>query len=171
MKKKLKPIIGFILISILVFLGYSITKKINYKSKVNERIKVIPHFSFNSINDSSFNNSNLKINNFKLFIYYNSECDYCQSEVIQINNKIDDFKNTQLIFVSFETKDSIKSFATKHNLLNKENIVFLQDSKFEFEKIFDVKNIPFTLLYSKKNQLIQKFKGAVKIEDILKQIN
>tara|TARA_R110002033_G_C3890885_1_gene238822 strand:- start:2378 stop:2893 length:516 start_codon:yes stop_codon:yes gene_type:complete len=170
MKKYLKPLIGIILVSVLVFLGYNILKKINHKKEVAERIKTIPKFSFLKLNNSNFSNKKLTKNTYKLFVYFNSECDYCQSEATQINANLALFKDTQFVFVSYEPIADIKQFAKTYNLLNKENAIFLQDKEMIFEELFDAKSIPFMLLYSKDNQLIEKYKGAAKIENILKHI-
>jgi len=170
MKKYLKPIIGIVLISVLVFLGYNITKKISYKNKVAERIKSIPEFSFLTLNNQVFKENGLTKSSYKLFVYFNSECDYCQSEANQISENIAQFKDTQLIFISFEPIQGIKNFAKTYNLLDKGNVLFLHDKKSEFSEIFDAKSIPFMLLYSKENQLIKKFKGATKISNIIKHL-
>lgn len=170
MKKYLKPIIGIVLISVLIFLGYNITKKIKFKKEVAERIKTIPEFSFLTLNNETFSKKELTKNIYKLFVYFNSDCDYCQSEATQISENLIQFKNTQLVFVSFEPIGGIKQFAKTYNLLDKENIIFLQDKEMQFEELFDAKSIPFMLLYSKDNQLIKKYKGATKIDNILKHI-
>ncbi len=170
MKKYLKLLIGVILISVLVFLGYNISKKISYKKEVAERIKTIPEFSFLTLNNIPFSEKELTKNNYKLFVYFNSECDFCQSEASQISKDLAQFKNTQLIFVSFEPIEGIKQFAITYNLLNKKNVIFLQDKEMIFEELFDAKSIPFMLFYSKDNKLIEKYKGATKIENILKHI-
>lgn len=166
----MKPLIGAILISVLVFLGYNISKKISYKKEVAERIKTIPEFSFLTLDNETFSEKELSKNSYKLFMYFNSECDYCQSEATQISKKVTLFKDTQLIFVSFEPVEGIKEFAETYNLLDIDNIIFLQDKKMVFEELFDAKSIPFMLLYSKDNLLIKKYKGATKIDNILKHI-
>ena len=170
MKKYLKPLIGIFLVSVLVFLGYNITKKISYKKEVAERIKTIPKFSFLTLNNQTFTEKELSKNTYKLFVYFNSECDYCHSEASQISENLNQFKKTQLVFVSFEPLESIQKFANTYHLSNKENVIFLQDLHVKFSKTFDANTIPFMLLYGKNKQLIQKYKGATKIENILKHI-
>lgn len=171
MKKKLKITIVAVIIGVVGYLGYNIIKKINYKTEVAARIKSIPAFTFLTLENKDFSENNLSKRNYKLFVYFNSECEYCQSEATQISENIEQFKNTQLIFVSFEPLANIKKFASDFNLLDKENVIFLEDKKLEFAKIFDAKSIPFMLLYSKENQLIQKFKGTTKIDKIIKHFN
>jgi thiol-disulfide isomerase/thioredoxin len=167
MKKKIKIIIGIVLISSIGYLGFSIGKKLNHKKEVAERIQTIPVFSFKTLNGESFTQNDINTNLPKLFVYFNSECDFCHAEAKQIQEHLEQLKKVQLLFVSFEEPESIKKFAEKYDLLNKSNVLFLEDSTLLFAELFDAKSIPFMLLYSKENELIQKFKGATKIEKII----
>jgi len=167
MKKYLKLTIAIVLISIIGYLGYSITAKLNYKKEVAERIQNIPAFSFKTLAGNLFTNTNLDSNKPKLFVYFNSECEFCQAEAKGIQKHLDSLKNIQLLFISFETADKIEAFAKNYKLLNKENIVFLEDKNMAFAPLFDAKGIPFMLLYGKDNKLIQKFRGVTKVEKII----
>ncbi len=170
MKKKLKIIIAIILITIIGFLGYSISTKINHKNEVAERIQTIPKFLFKTLSGEQFNQNDVNAILPKLFIYFNSDCDFCHAEAKQIQEQLEKLKKVQIVFISFENVKGIKAFAEKYNFTNKENIIFLEDKKLEFSEIFDANSIPFMLLYSKDNQLIKKFKGATKIENILSRL-
>ena len=102
-----------------------------------------------------------------VLVYFNSNCDYCQSEATKIEEHLEDFKEVQFVFVSFEKQDSIIAFAKEYKLYNKENIVFLEDKKGAFSQIFDINSIPYIVLYDANKNFMQKFKGATKIDDIL----
>ncbi|WP_435264297.1 peroxiredoxin family protein [Tenacibaculum sp. nBUS_03] len=105
-----------------------------------------------------------------VFVYFNSDCDYCQSEATKIQQRIADFKHMQLIFVSFERKEGIKKFAKEYKLDNQENVIFLEDVKGEFSKLFDVNSIPYIVVYDVNQGLLKKFKGATKVDAILELI-
>ncbi len=170
MKKQIKIIFTIVLISIISYLGYSIVNKINKKKETAEHIQTIPKFSFRTINGEVFTQKNISKSGAKLFIYFNSNCDFCKNEAKQIHKELDQLKDVQLLFVSFEKAENIKIFANKYSLLDQQNVFFLEDEKLIFAEIFDVQSIPFMLLYSKDNQLIKKFKGAVKIENVIKYL-
>lgn len=167
MKKKIKFLILFFLLSILVFLGYKITSKLSHKQKVEECTKVVPNFSFNTTKDIIYTQKDLP-NKPVVFVYFNSDCDFCKSEATKIEKHLIDFKDTQLVFVSFEEKETIEKFATAYKLNNKENVLFLEDKKGVFSKLFDVNSIPYIVIYNKDKELLKKFKGATKIDAILK---
>jgi len=169
MKIKKYLIIMFV-IGIIGFLAYSITVNINHKKEVATRIKTIPKFSFNNMNKQIFSNKNTSNTKPKLFVYFNTDCEFCQAEATDIDNHLDKLNNVQILFISYENLIKIKTFAKNYKLINKTNIVFLQDKNYEFGPLFGAKGIPFMLLYSKNNQLIQKFKGTTKVTNILKAL-
>jgi peroxiredoxin len=170
MKRKLKLFFGIILLSVIGFLGYIIVNKLNHKKEVQERIKTMPNFFFYTLNGEVFSRKNMPEKP-SIFVYFNSDCDYCQLEAIKIEERLYDFGNVQLIFVSFEGKDVIQKFAKNYKLDNKKNVLFLEDSKGEFSKIFDVNSIPYTVVYGANGKLLKKFKGITKVDKILQVLN
>lgn len=169
MKKKTKFFIVLLLVCIVSFLGYKITNKLNYKQKVEERTKVIPDFSFYTIQDEAYTKNDLPHKPI-IFVYFNSDCDFCKSEATEIQSRLIDFKNVQLVFVSFEEKETIKKFAQEYKLGNEKNVLFLEDKKGVFSELFDVNSIPYIVVYNKDEKLLKKFKGATKIDKILELI-
>lgn len=166
-KKKVRLVLGILLLNIVALLSYKIITKLNYKNEVTERTKVIPSFSFFDLKGKKFTNKNLK-NKSIVFIYFNSDCDYCHSKASKIKEKLQKFNNVQLVFISFEEKKRILKFARQYKLDNRENIVFLEDRMGEFSKLFDVNSIPYIVIYDSNGKLLKKFKGITKINDILK---
>lgn len=169
-----KPLKIFLPLTVLILLSFLITKiifRINHKNEVTKNIKKIPEFSFKDINGVLFNNHNLKKNTPTIFLYFNTECEFCNTEVEIIKKNIEQFKNTQLIFISFESPLKIKKFAENYQLLNHDNIHFIYDKQVVFSKTFDVKAFPTIVIYNNQQQLLEKIKGQVKIDHILKKIN
>lgn len=170
MKKFLKIFLPILFFSILSYFGFQIFKKIQYKKEVAENIKALPNFEYQNINGGFFTNANLLEKTSKLFVYYNSDCDFCNEEAKMIKENILKFKNNQIIFISFEEINKIKQFAKKHQLDSYDNISFLCDSKITFATTFDVKSMPCLVLYDKKNNLIEKIKGQTKAETLIKKL-
>ena len=169
MKKILKIVIPVLIIILLVFMSYKVVSKINHKKQVAENIKKMPAFSYFTLNNEIFTNENLKKGKPTLFIYFNSECDFCNHEAEMVHRNIEQLKNIQVVFISYENLEKIKSFAAKFKLLHHDNIHFLSDSKITFATAFDVKSMPCLVLYDKENNLIEKIKGQVKIEMVLEK--
>jgi peroxiredoxin len=170
MKKILKIVIPLLVLSLLAFMGYKVVSKINYKKQVAKNIKKMPAFSYLTLDNKIFRNENLEKGKPTLFIYFNSECDFCNHEAEMVQQNIEQLKDIQVVFISYEPVEKIKQFATKFNLLHHANISFLSDSKITFATTFDVKSMPCLVLYNKENNLIEKIKGQVKIETVLEKL-
>ena len=170
MKKYLKIILPILFIGLFGFLIFQITSKINHKKEVAENIKFIPKFNFQNINGGSFTHQNIIKNTPTLFIYFNTECEFCNQEAEMIHQNIEKFSAFQLIFISFEKPELIKSFAVKHKLYNYDKVNFLSDTKVSFAPTFDVKSLPCLVLYDKDQHLIEKIKGQIKPEVLIKKL-
>uniref|UniRef100_UPI004049C2BF peroxiredoxin family protein n=1 Tax=Flavobacterium sp. TaxID=239 RepID=UPI004049C2BF len=170
MKKILRIFIPIIIISLLAFMGYKVVNKISHKNQVAENIKQIPSFSYLTLENKPFTDNYFSVNKPVLFIYFNSECDFCNHEAEMVQENIENLKDIQVVFVSYEPLEKIQLFAAKFNLLNHANIHFLSDSNATFSSTFDVNALPCLVLYDKDRNLIEKIKGQVKMETILNKI-
>lgn len=171
MKKYLKIVIPIVFIVVLGYLGFQIFSKIQYKNEVAEHIKTIPFFNYENVNGKSFTREDLKLGAPTLFIYFNTECEFCIEETIMIYENIAKFANCQLVFISFEKKEIIKDFAKINKLDTYDNVHFLCDNQVTFATTFDVKSLPCLVLYDKNNNLIEKIKGQTKAETLIKKLN
>jgi len=171
MKKIIKTVFLITFSGILLFLGSQIVSKIKHKNEITQNIKSIPKFSYHDINGVVFNNKNLKETTSTIFIYFNTECNFCDEEAKMIKENINQFKNVQFVFVSSEKPEVIKKFAQQHQLLAYDTVYFLCDSNNTFAATFDVNALPCLVLYDKNNTLIEKIKGQTKVETLIKKIN
>lgn len=170
MQKHLKIIIPFLFVGLFGSLIFQITSKIKHKKEVAENIKTIPKFNFKNLNGGRFTNKNLIKNTPTLFVYFDSECEFCNEEAEMIKENIEKFSPIQLIFVSIENPVKIKEFAIHHKLINNDKINFLSDTKVSFAPTFDVKSLPCLVLYDKDQHLIEKIKGQIKPELLIEKL-
>ncbi|MCR4032992.1 MULTISPECIES: peroxiredoxin family protein [Flavobacterium] len=170
MRKSLKSIVILLFAIIFLLLGYQIISKISYKKEVTEKINAIPLFCYKNINGKDFTNDNLKKSTPVIFIYFNTECGFCNEEAEMISQNINKFKDFQIVFISLEEIELIKKFAVFHKLNNYDNLYFLRDSKATFATTFDVNALPCIVLYNKNQKLIEKIKGQTKPEFLLKKL-
>jgi peroxiredoxin len=170
MKKYIKISIVLLLIGIFGYFGYLVISKINHKKEVAENIKSIPNFEYLELAGAVFTEKNLKSNTPTLFVYFNSECEFCNEEANMIKENIEQLKDVQIIFISFQSQEEITAFATRHQLLNYGNITFLRDSKVTFATTFDIKSLPCLVLYDKNKNLIEKIKGQTKVEKLVDKL-
>ena len=168
---KKKNIVIVIIVSLLSYLGYNIITKVKEKNKITKQLQTLPKFKLKTLENVSFSNSDLKQNTSTIFIYFNSDCDFCHHEAKSISQNLKKFKNVQFVFVSFEETEAIKKFSELQKLNNQQNIIFLEDKKGEFSTQFDANSIPYILIYNQNNELIKKHKGQLNANGILRVLN
>ena len=141
MKKQLKIIIPIIFIGVFAYFGFQIYSKIQHKKQVAEYIKTMPKFEYQNTKGGVFTQNNLKNSLPTLFIYFNSDCEFCNEEATMVQQNIAMFQDIQVVFVSFETSSKIMSFAKQHKLYTYDNIYFVADTQLTFATTFDVKSL------------------------------
>ncbi len=159
------------IISLLSFIGYSVIAKAKEINKIAKQIQTMPKFELQTLESILFTNSNLKSNLSTIFIYFNSECDFCHYEAESISQNLNSFENVQFIFVSSEQTGAIKKFANLYKFDNQENIIFLGDKKGDFATIFNANYIPYILIYNQNNKLIKKHKGQLNANGMLRVLH
>lgn len=167
MKKTLKILISVLVIAILVALVYSVVTEIYHKEEIDKRLQTMPAFSFKTLKNKSFTNIHLKNNTPTVFIYFNSECGFCQYEVAEIKKNIESLRDIQFLFVSEEKPELIEKFLLKNKLEGCNNITFLYDREFGFTTVFDTMTIPTIVIYDKNKKLVKKVKGQVKANKLI----
>tara|TARA_R110000796_G_scaffold88850_6_gene192057 strand:- start:130306 stop:130830 length:525 start_codon:yes stop_codon:yes gene_type:complete len=156
--------------SVLAYFSYHIVAKSKEKNKIASKLETISNFEFRTLNDLPFTNSNLKTKTPTIFIYFNSECDFCQHEAESIRKNLESFKIAQILFVSIEPIEIIKVFSRHYKLSQQPNITFLHDNANTFVTQFDATSIPYLLIYDKNQELIKKHKGQLNANGILKAL-
>ncbi|MEM9389001.1 MAG: hypothetical protein AAGA02_00930 [Bacteroidota bacterium] len=143
----------------LVWMVYYSVKKINSNSKIDLAQNQLSRL-FSSL-DLAIEN----VNDPAIIVYFNSECEHCQSEIKSIVKKINSFESHQLFFISHEPQTQALEFLKNYNL--EENYIISNP-----EKVMNAFSggVPQTLIYS--NGLLKKhFKGEVSVEAVLNAIN
>ncbi|MBA4746742.1 MAG: redoxin domain-containing protein [Muricauda sp.] len=170
-RKRLKTLVFSILLTLFIFIGNKVVDKILQKQKFEKSISTIPDFNFKTVNGTSFTKKNLKSGTSTVFLYFNSECDFCQHEAKSIADDHHLIKNVQLVFISTEPMEQIINFSKVYALDKKASVIFVQDEAKRFTKIFQPSSIPFNLIYDKEQKLLKTQKGQLTVQGLLKIIN
>jgi ahpC/TSA family len=166
-----KKVIIVVVVLFLVVMGVQVLKKLQHKEQVQQALAILPEFSFCTLEGASFTNAQLPQNNKIVFIYFNTECEYCFYETKDISEQLERFKATTLLLVSNEKKEAIKAFAIKQNLQDKSQVIFLQDSTYTFAKQFEANSIPYILVYDAQGKLLLRHKGQIRAEKLLQLLD
>ena len=92
-KRKVLFIIILSITILLTYLGYNIISKAKEKNQIAKQIQTIPKFELKTLDNVSFTNQNLKTNLNTIFIYFNSDCDFCHHEAESISQNLNYARN------------------------------------------------------------------------------
>lgn len=98
----------------------------------------VPAFAFTDLQGEAYASTQLDQSKSALIIYFDPWCEHCNTQAEWIAQNQADFKNVQVLFITFEPeKDPIVEFKSKHfSGSGWDNVTFLQDLDFQFESYF-----------------------------------
>lgn len=171
MKKKLLLLCLSLAGTVILYLAFSIPRKIREQAQRQERVQVLPAFEFTRLDNVTFSNEKLQSSLSALIIYFNPECEHCQYEARAIRDSLHRFAATNVMLVSDEPLERLQQFAQEYDLADQPNIHILYDEKRQFKDFFGTSMVPSIFIYNREQQLVKHFKGETKIEAILKYLD
>ena len=104
-----------------------------------------------------------------VFVLFQPECDHCQEEAIQIEQRLQEFRNYTLYFISSAPMEQIDGFARNFGLHEKENVKFAWTSTQGVLDHYGPIPTPSVYVYA-DGRLRQSFKGQTPVDTILKSL-
>lgn len=106
------------------------------------------------------------VNEDVVIILFQPDCDHCQREATQIQERLRVFDDYSLYFISSSSLGEIEKFSTDYKL-NGPQIHFAQTTVESILSNFGSIPAPSLYIYRKK-KLVKKFNGETNIEEVLK---
>ena len=160
-------LVSVFMIGVIVYLFFTLQEK---KTKI-KRLENIPAFTLKTIKGDFFTSQNLKSKNRKVIVYFSPDCHFCQAEAEELSKVHKNYENTEWIWIASEPLEQIKVFAEKYKLDNYQNIHWCYDNKANFYRSFQMKSVPYFLVYDENNRLINRNSGAIKLTKLLENTN
>jgi thioredoxin-related protein len=110
---------------------------------------------------------NLEGNN--VFILFQPDCDHCQHEAVMIEQRLEDFKDYHLYFISSAPMENIVAFGKNFHLFDKEKVKFAWTSTEGVLTYYGSIPTPSIYVYS-HGKLKQTFNGQTDIENIIRAL-
>ncbi len=104
-----------------------------------------------------------------VFVLFQPDCDHCQEEAIEIEQRLDGFKDYTLYFISSSPMPQIVKFAEDYKLENKQNVKFAWTSTEGVLNQYGPIQTPSVYIYS-QGKLVKSFNGQTNIENILNSL-
>lgn len=165
-RKQTKRLIGVLLLFIGLCLAYLTYSKFTRKYESKNSLENLSVGHFKKLNNQPFELSLIKNDAPLILLYFNSECDFCQKEIKDIKENINELKNTELLMVSSETPEAIKNFQSDFQL-NDSNIHFAMVDEQDVFDAFGSVSVPALFIYDSEGKLVKSFKGKTKISVVL----
>ncbi|MDQ2718469.1 MAG: redoxin domain-containing protein [Bacteroidota bacterium] len=147
--------------------GFSQTPEAKKDTAVYLRFPTIPKFTVYKAPDSTaFSRDNLQKRKPTLFFIFSPDCGHCQHETEALIKDIKNFKNTQIVMITYLPYEEMIKFYKQYKIANYPQITMARDTKFFFPVFFKVQNLPSLFVYDKKGDFKKAFEGSVKMEDI-----
>jgi len=104
-----------------------------------------------------------------VFILFFPDCDHCQEEAVSIEQRLEDFKNYTLYFISSAPMVQITSFAKTFQLHNKDNVKFAWTTTEGVLNHYGAVSTPSIYIYS-NGELKGSFNGQTDVGNIIKAL-
>ncbi len=158
--------IGFFLMLVVLTGGCNQSKKVEETTK--QEINELPYLSYQTLNGDTVSTRTLPGGS--ILILFNTECDHCQREAKEISEKIEAFKNYELLFIAADSVHKIDNFSKTYNLVDKPNVKF---GRAEYQDVFmNFGSIPTpsVYIYSRERKFVKSFLGETPVEELIKYL-
>lgn len=168
MKRKLAIVILTVFITMIAILLINFINVYKKKQSISLNTTSLPSFFVEDVYGNKFTEKELPSKNWTVFVFFNSECHYCQSEAEQLRDLKSSIDDISFLWISSEEQSKLKEFQKTYNL---EHITFLHDNQDELATLLGVSSIPYFLIYTPTDSLFRKHKGALRIDKLISQIH
>jgi len=110
---------------------------------------------------------NLKKNKPVMVIYFQPDCSHCEHLMYEMKPKMKDFKDIQVVMVTFVQLKALKVFYRDFDLKKYPNfIVGTEGYGLKVQKYYQVKTTPYIALYDKNGKLFKAWEKAPTVDEL-----
>ena len=167
MKKTIALSFLLLLTGLALYLGGSVLQKQKQHKATEEKRRTLPAFTFQDLRGKPFSHTDLPGDEPLLLVYFHSDCSYCQYEAALIRDSLHLLAGVQILLISDEAPEQIRSFGEAHDLLDQPGLLLLHDPAGEQPSVFNTGVLPSVFVYDRRRRLVRYFKGETKLETLL----
>ncbi|WP_080057766.1 peroxiredoxin family protein [Spirosoma aerolatum] len=169
MRTYLKWGLPLLVLSVLSYLIWGFTNKLNQKQKTAKQIQTLPTFTAYGLDSSVINTVELR-NRSTVFIYFDPDCEHCQREADELHKRATLLNNAQIILLSSASLPALRTFAQIHQLTKLSNVQVAHIDRKAAYETFGFTSIPDILIYHTDGSLAKHFRGETSIEAIARHL-
>jgi thioredoxin-related protein len=103
-----------------------------------------------------------------LLIYFQPDCDHCQKLMDAMFKRIKEFRNTDIVMVTFKPVDELTGFEQRYQTFKFPNIkVGTEGTTYFLRYYYKLETTPFTALFDKKGKLVYSYRKETSVEDLI----
>jgi peroxiredoxin len=152
----------FFSISILILTGCFENKS----SHEDLEGKEIPAANLLLSDSSYFNTSNIPAGRSIIMFYFSPSCPYCRAQMLEMTEKHEELKNTQVYVMTFSKFKPFKTFLNEYGLNRYSNITAGVDFTNSIARFFKIRHVPFTAVFNDQKKLSKVFNGRTSVQEI-----
>ncbi|HET9825570.1 MAG TPA: redoxin domain-containing protein [Chitinophagaceae bacterium] len=131
----------------------------------------LPPFKMYLSNNTVFSVTQLPRNKPVVVIYFDPDCDHCQKLMNGIFKKINSFKKTEMIMVTFKSIAEVAAFEKRYKTARYSNLrVGPEGTSYQLRDYYQLVKIPFTALYGKNQKLSYSYGQDASVDEIVKRV-
>ena len=132
--------------------------------------KKIPPFRIEQVSGDSLFSKDLQKNMQSMIVYFDPTCEHCQAFTRSLLEKMNSFKNTQIVYITYTPLSEVQKFEKDFSLDKYSNFkIGTEGYSFVVQKFYSVMNFPFIALYNKKGTLISYYRQVPTVDALIKQ--
>lgn len=133
--------------------------------------QTLPVFQMKLSNGKIFSSSEVSNKKPLVIIYFAPDCEHCQILMDGLFKRIAEFKNAEILMVTFESDASVAGFVGKYQTSKYPNIkVGTEIPVFFFRMYYQLAHTPFTALFDKNHKLVISYKDYTPLDDLIKHL-
>lgn len=134
-------------------------------------ISHIPPFKILKPDSTYFTPANLKKNKPVMIIYFSPDCSHCQHMMYEMEPKMKEFGDTQIVmvtFTEFTMLKMIKNFVRDFDLAKYHNIIVgTEGHSYVVQRYYQVRTTPYIAIYDRKGKLVKAFEKAPTMDELI----
>jgi thioredoxin-related protein len=131
----------------------------------------LPPFKMYLSNNSIFSATELPKNKPVIVIYFDPDCDHCQKLMNDVFKKINSFKKTEIVMVTFKPVEEVAAFEKKYKTHSYSNInVGTEGTSYQLRNYYKLTNMPFTALYDKEQKFNYSYGQDISVDELIKRL-
>ena len=150
----MKTFLGLLLTAIMMPVPAQVLQKQNNLS--------VPLFDLVLADGSRFRATDMIPGQPAMFVYFDPDCEHCEDFIKTLLKNKEEFKNIQVILVTYVPVSTVKTFAVKTGLDKAPQIkTGTEGEKFIVRYFYNVMQFPFVALHDKNGKLFATFESEV----------